>query len=767
MLDIFGFGKKNKEDDGAEKPARELTPEDIEAAEERLVQDEIRQNEEELQQEAEAQYETQETLLSMRENAAKDVEDQKDSAVSEGKSEKEPAARENKADKQTPEKKTAAAKHGVFGNTFVLCLIAAFVINLFIETIGRQSTPFAGGFLYLIQQPLVFLANMLLIYATLTFSALFRRRSFFIALLSLPWILIGVANGVILLQRMTPFNMKDMTAFADGITLLTTYFSMTQIIMLAAAAILVIAGFTVLFLKCRKVEKIHYVRAVMGIIASWAVMIGLVLGLIHIGVLSTFFGSLPYAYRDYGVPYCFVNTWLNTGIHKPAGYSEQMISALLPKEVLSKDSTIVLGDEDISTDDPDKPNIIFVQLESFIDPQLFRHVAFSEDPIPYFREISRNYSTGSLTVPACGAGTANTECEFMTGLSMHFFGPGEYPFKSVLSEEPVESVARDLKSIGYSAHAIHNHRAMFYNRNIVFANMGYDTFTSVEYMSDTQKTPKGWCKDKILTSQIMDALTSTKQKDYIYTISVQGHGQYPSEKLLSDPDIKVTAAPDEAAKNKYEYYANEVHEMDAFVHDLTTTLEDYDEKVILVMYGDHIPALDIAEENYAAKDLFQTQYVIWSNYETDKKDMDIAAYQLSAEVLDRAGIHVGTTTLYHQLHDHKAPDYLSGLKALGYDMLYGNQYIYGGSIPFKASDMKLGVKDIVIEEVVEVGGKYYIKGRNFTEMSRITLNGEPLETVYLSSNLLGLLEDVNVEDASDMKVSQIDKNTSTIISTTE
>ena len=765
---MLEFLKKNKKEEKPEKDNKILTAEDIEDAERQLAADEIRRNEEVLQQEAEAQYESQESLLiAMQKDSAESGEGGAETEDKEESSEAVEQKPAQKSEKKPVKKSEQKSEHKILGNTFVICFFVAVLINLFMETVGRQNTPFTGGFLFLIESPLVFLANTLLIYATLSVSALFKRRAFFIALFSLPWVLVGVANGVILLQRMTPFNMKDMTAFTDAFTLLNNYFSVTQIVGIAVATVVGIALFTVLFIKCRKVEKIHYVRAIAGIILSWAVMIGMIQLLIHVGVLSTFFGSLPYAYRDYGVPYCFVNTWLNTGIHKPKDYSEDMIKSLFPKDVLSDEGTIVLGDEDISTDDPDKPNIIFLQLESFIDPKLFRHVAFSEDPIPNFRKISKKYSTGSLTVPACGAGTANTECEFMTGLSMHFFGPGEYPFKSVLSEEPVESVARDLHSIGYSTHAIHNHRALFYNRNVVFANMGYDTFTSVEYMSDIQKTPKGWAKDKILTEQIMDALVSTKQKDYIYTISVQGHGQYPSEKLLSDPDIKVTAAPDEAAKNKYEYYANEVHEMDEFIHDLTAKLEDYDEKVIVVMYGDHIPALDIAEENYAAKDLFQTQYVIWSNYEMDKKDKDVAAFQLSAEVLDRVDIHVGTTTLYHQLHDHKEPDYLSGLKALGYDMIYGEHYIYGGKIPFKASDMKLGVKDIVIDKVVEVGGKYYIKGKNFTEMSRITLNGEPLETVYLSSSLLGLLEKVDVEDASEMKVSQIDRNTSTIISTTE
>ena len=100
----------------------------------------------------------------------------------------------------------------------------------------------------------------------------------------------------------------------------------------------------------------------------------------------------------------------------------------------------------------------------------------------------------------------------MTGLSVRFFGPGEYPFKSVLKEKAAESIAFDLKSMGYGTHAIHNHRALFYNRNQVFDNIGYDTFTSLEYMSDVPKTPKNWAKDSILPSQIMDAMESTENQ---------------------------------------------------------------------------------------------------------------------------------------------------------------------------------------------------------------------------------------------------------------
>uniref|UniRef100_UPI002ED4C19F hypothetical protein n=1 Tax=Aminicella lysinilytica TaxID=433323 RepID=UPI002ED4C19F len=188
---------------------------------------------------------------------------------------------------------------------------------------------------------------------------------------------------------------------------------------------------------------------------------------------------------------------------------------------------------------------------------------------------------------------------------------------------------------------------------------------------------------------------------------------------------------------------------------------------VLVMYGDHILALDVTEDTYKAKNLYQTQYVIWSNYKMTKEDKDLYAYQLSADVLNRVGIHTGTTIKYHQDTNHNSKNYLKNLKLLGYDMLYGNDYIYGGKNPFKASNMKMGVKKIKIDKVVNVGGKYYIKGQNFTEYSKVTLDGKTLKTVYLSPNLLGLLSEADTNDASRMKVSQIDRTNDTIISTTE
>ncbi len=64
----------------------------------------------------------------------------------------------------------------------------------------------------------------------------------------------------------------------------------------------------------------------------------------------------------------------------------------------------------------------FLQLESFFDPELVNYLEISEDPIPTFRKLMDEYSSGYFKVPSVGAGTANTEFESITGMSMHYFG---------------------------------------------------------------------------------------------------------------------------------------------------------------------------------------------------------------------------------------------------------------------------------------------------------------------------------------------------------
>ena len=126
--------------------------------------------------------------------------------------------------------------------------------------------------------------------------------------------------------------------------------------------------------------------------------------------------------------------------------------------------------------------------------------------------------------------------------------------------------------------------------------------------------------------------------------------------MIDDPKITVTGGESDAVNNKWEYYCNQIYEMDQFVKQLTETLAEYDEDVVLVMYGDHLPTMGLKVKDVKNRYLFQTEYVIWDNMGLEKKDANVAAYQMAAEVMDRVGIHEGNISAsISQKADEKLP----------------------------------------------------------------------------------------------------------------
>ena len=646
--------------------------------------------------------------------------------------------------------------------------IQSFIIYLFIEEFARITVSLVGAPLMIINQPLVFIYNWGIIFATLSISLLFKRRNFVAMVVGIFWIVLGTINGIILTKRMTPFTVYDTKNFKDGLTLITQYFKVWQMISLILLILFSIIFLVIYFFGSKKWINLNWKKNIVTIIIIFAVLAGQTVGLLKIGKLSTYFGNLNYAYRDYGFPYGFINTTANTGINKPFGYSENSIKEILENDTSTKG---IFDPKEYGNKtwygNYKKPNIIILQLESFSLAQDYNHIGVSADPTPVFNKLRKDYSTGWFKVPACGAGTANTEFEVLTGISSRFFGPGEYPYKGKLRKNTQESMANVLKENGYYTAAMHNHRALFYNRNEVYPNLGFDSYTSVEYMNDVERTPVGWAKDSTMTDDIMDIITTTDESDFLHIVSVQGHGAYPPNKIFSSPYVTVSANND-ATKYKYEYYVNECYEMDKFLGDLIEKINEAGEPTIMLVYGDHIPALDVKENEYANGDLYKTRYVLWDNIGLPKMDGDLNAYESGARVLEAAGIiHEGVIFDYQQTADKKNnKNYLKNLKALSYDQTYGENYAFGGKRPYKRTKMKMGFKDIEAEKIVKIGDNYYITGKNFTECSSFSIDGKILKTIYLSPELIGLQGKINPKDIRKLKVSQIDRKEKSILTTT-
>lgn len=633
-------------------------------------------------------------------------------------------------------------------------IVIALLVTLIIEMMARGSI--LKGIYYLIASPYVFICNAVIVLMTLSFTLLMRRRFFGLSLISVIWIIFGISNAVLLANRVTPLTAVDLMLIDSAFDVMNKYFSIGQVVLVGIGLVLALGALVFMFFKAPKVNhKIKYVRNLLAIGLIW--LIGF--GTLNLGVASelipTQFGNLRTCYGDYGFVYCFSNSLVNTGVDKPSDYSDEKI-----KEIVSNDSETKKVKK--------TPNIIFLQLESFFDLNNMTNITLSDNPVPNFEKLMEEYPSGYFNVPIVGAGTVNTEFEVMTGMNLDDFGPGEYPFKTILTETSCESICFNLKAYDYSCHAIHNNTATFYGRNVVFSNLGYDTFISIENMNIDDFTPMGWAKDYFLTDDIISALKSTKNQDFIYTISVQGHGSYPSDGDYDYP-IKVTGLDDEELTNQYQYYAWQTNEMDQFIGQLIKALEDFGEDTILVMYGDHLPSLGITAEDLVNEDVYQTQYVIWSNYETKYTNEDIEAYQLQSKILEKLNMTEGDINNYTQKHKNDdEEDYLEGLHNLEYDQLYGDNLATNGENPYTPSALKFGLNDVKVNSLSPLNddvGTVYIYGKYFTSYSKVYINDEKQKTVYIDPNTL-MITYPELKDGDSISVYQQNSDTH-VLSKTE
>lgn len=605
-------------------------------------------------------------------------------------------------------------------------IAASLLITLLIEMMARGSV--WKGIFYLIGSPYIFICNAIIVLMTFSFSLLVKRRFFMIGVITAMWFIFGFSNAVLLNNRVTPLTGVDLIMIDSALDILNKYFSVFQIVLVVIAIIAAIALLVFLYFKAPKVKhKIKYIRNLLAIGLIWAIGFGTLNLGVASGLIPATFGNLRDCYNDYGFVYCFSNSLVNTGVSKPEEYSDNSIREIT--EVENEKEKVKF-----------KPNIIFIQLESFFDLKNMKNLSFSQDPTPTFTKLKENYPSGYFHVPIVGAGTVNTEFEVMTGMNLDDFGPGEYPFKTVLTDTTCESICYNLKEYGYKTHAVHNNTATFYGRNNVFANLGYDTFVSIENMLIDEYTPMGWAKDSYLVDEIKQLLKSTKRSDFIYGISVQGHGSYPSEDDYDYP-ITIEGIEDEKLKNQFQYYAWQINEMDTFVADLINEVNKLDEDSIIVFYGDHLPSLGIKSDDLINGDVYQTEYVIWSNYVNNYEDEDIEAYQLQSKILKDLKMTAGAINKYTQEHKDDVDEeaYLEGLHSLEYDMLYGNYFAFNGKNPYERTDIKLGLKEVKLNSVTPLNdeaGTVYIYGKHFTKYSKVYINGKKQSTTFVDPNTI-------------------------------
>ncbi len=623
------------------------------------------------------------------------------------------------------------------------------------EWLSRHSFRAACGFV--IDHTGPFLFNSYCVFVALSIVFISRRRGWWRIFISMFFIILGIINSVILLNRVSPFGYTDLYMISDLLTMQdSNYFSAQQALMAIIALIVYIIIMVIYFAKGPKKQnaKPFWQRLIL-VIGLFASLYPSTVMLRNAGIMTSYFGNLSQGYLDYGYLYGFSTSVLDRGMNRPFGYSKNKIDSILEKDA-SYVNTLEIPSEDSS-----QPNIVVMLLESFYDVSESEFLETSEDPIPFIHSLEQNYSTGHCIVPVVGAGTCNSEFEVLTGMSCSFFGPGEYPQKTIIKETDCESYADVLHDNGYSTHVVHNNGGNFYSRANAFSMMGFDTFTSKELLDITDYTPLGnWPTDDILIDGTMDAMNKTEGKDFVYTITVEGHGSYPNYQVEENPVVKVKAnGKTEEERLAWEYYINRIYNVDDFVHKYIEALDARGEDTLVIMFGDHLPTMGLTGDEVATGDLYKTKYFTWNNFGMEKIDEDLAAYQLVSEFLNRLDIHNGNINAYHQTamaagKKYGTSDYLNDLKMLQYDILYGDRYTYKDGTEYGPSDLVMGVNDVVIDSAYYFNGRLHIYGDQFTKWSKVFVNDEQVSTKYESGQVLSIKAS-DVKNGDVIKVCQM------------
>lgn len=597
------------------------------------------------------------------------------------------------------------------------------ILTLVVEMVHRLSI--TKPVLMLLQNPDIFMSNVQVLIFTTVFVLISRRRKFAITIALAVWLILPFISLLKILNVYEPLTLLDIFAVVDMSAVVLKYFKWFFFVLVA----LVLAGLVVLLVYIAKKEKKQHVRG-SRLVTVGAIFICLVLSFIGMSKLSymKFTSNLIIEnYYDRGFASSFLRYIAHSAPEKPEETEE--ISLELIKEKISETYD---GKETYT----DVKNVVVVQMESFCDPYLFydgdEKIVYEEDPIPFIHSLMENYTSGNVKVPVFAGQTCKSEFEFLTGVNIDTLPGGFNPYVTSLNgNTQIDSLARYFTENRYRTTAIHNYQGEFFSRYIVYDNLGFDRFIPVECMSDCERRGIDiWAGDSILAEEFEQVLdTNEDGKNFIFTVSMQLHGSYPSLKK-SEYTMEITGLEkNDDMKGKLAYYVKELQSFDNAVKSIVEFFEKRDEPTVVLFYADHLPLIARDLRNMTNEETFMTNYFIWDNIGLEKTSEDMELYYLSTALMDKIGATGTFMNKFNRLYSGETEQTI-----VGYEMTFENN-------DFTNENYRIGIQDPEIIEITitnpgEARAVYSVRGTGITEDVVVTVNGKTYGIDYKNSKEL-------------------------------
>lgn len=364
-------------------------------------------------------------------------------------------------------------------------------------------------------------------------------------------------------------------------------------------------------------------------------------------------------YVSKGFVYSFLHDYNTMQVKKPEHYSSSYFSS----QKSAPDIPVNM----------EKPHIIMVMGEAFTDLSQHDAIDFAgyQDPLINYKRIIQESNTisGHIIVPNFGGGTADTEFDVLTGCSTTLIDNDLASYSFI--KKTFDGIPYELKQLGYTALAIHPGFDWFYNRANVYQEMGFEYFYHLEQDFDLKKDGiAGYISDKAATEKIISVFEEhIKTSDnplFEFCVTIQNHGPFTDKYGIKESFHTGQPATKEQINMLSNYFVG-VADADQQIADLTDYFRDYEEPVILVYFGDHLPGfpsgldlfktlgypIDIDGTVEERLNVYKTPFFIWQNnrakdlYPFEEKRheiglpetaIEINASYLGISVLDLAGL---------------------------------------------------------------------------------------------------------------------------------
>ena len=347
----------------------------------------------------------------------------------------------------------------------------------------------------------------------------------------------------------------------------------------------------------------------------------------ELGIKMRYWTPLPY-YEWQGFLPTFVAVVQDIPIEKPQGYTPEGAAEVEASYVAAYDAGRGSSEARRAAErqfDARRPSVVCIMNETFADlSYLYDGLGVGYEGPAFYRELQGEaLSTGSLAVSVRGAGTCNTEFEFLTGSPLAYVGDGKYPY-SLYSLTDVPSLPRQLAELGYETTAMHPNLATNWSRDRVYPALGFDEFLDIDDFAGAPGFHSG-VTDGATYDKILEILRSGEEPQLVFDVTMQNHSGYGQrnvpEELLRGYEIPGLDAGQSGDVNEYLACIDASdRDLGAFVEELTRL----DRPVIVIFFGDHQPNFSdtLADALYPAEDDFQqavrsfpTTYLIWANYD--------------------------------------------------------------------------------------------------------------------------------------------------------